>query len=75
MATTAEKLTEARDAYHLLMIGRREVDMWVGRERVTFTAADMDKLRLYIADLEAQVAKEAGQRPAPRRRAVIFGGG
>lgn len=73
MATTAERLTEARDALHLLMLGQQTVEMRVGDKTMRFTATSMETLRRYIRDLEDQLATEAGNRPAPRFRSIVFG--
>jgi hypothetical protein len=75
MATTAERLAEARDAYHKLLLGDKRVDLTVGDHRFTYTAANVAELRRYIGELEAALAIENGQRPQPRRRRIVFGGG
>ena len=63
MATLAEKLTEARDAYHRLMIGEAAVDYTdQSGERVTYTRVSAPRLAAYIRDLEQQIAGQA--RPA-----------
>lgn len=52
-----DRLIAAQIAYHNLMTGksvREAVDQ--NGERITYTAANADKLKAYIADLEAQIA-------------------
>lgn len=75
MATTAEKLAEARDVYHQLALGARRVEMQVGDQRTVYSQASIDQLRRYIRELEDQAAIEAGRRAQPRRRGVVFTGG
>lgn len=61
MATNAEKLVVAEDAYHRLQIGesaRVVVDQ--NGERVEYTAANRPALRQYIAELKQLIADEAG---------------
>lgn len=56
MATIAEKLAEAQDAYHALITGR-SVRVWVDQngERVEYTPANKTTLKAYIDDLQRQV--------------------
>lgn len=75
MATAAERLQEAQDARHLLLIGESEVELQFNGRRVRMREADLGRLERYIAELKQEVAVENGARPAPRRRSVIFGGG
>ena len=68
--TTLETcLSQAEAALHLLATGsqRQTVDIGTGG-RVAYTAANVVDLRLYIADLKAQIAKLKGLS----RRAPIY---
>lgn len=61
MATTQQKLDEARAAYHRLQLGlvaRVVVD--TDGSRVEFTAANRAELAAYIRKLEMEVAGETG---------------
>ncbi len=56
MATTAEQLADAREAYHDLITGKAaRVVQDMNGEKVEFVAANSQKLYLYIQSLEAQV--------------------
>jgi hypothetical protein len=67
MPTTSELLTEARKAYHELMIGNQAVEVRDSNgESVRFTRANAERLRGYIKELEVQLAQENGT--AERRR-------
>lgn len=61
-ATLSRWLAEARDAYHLLQIGRRSVLIRHGLKTVEYQRADAERLRAYIAQLESQLA--GGGRPS-----------
>lgn len=68
MATCAEKLTEARDAIHGLVLGKAVVAITFEGERTEFQKADLPKLRAYIRDLEAECGEDtAASRRAPAR--------
>lgn len=61
--TTAEKLADARLAYHKLMTGALVVELQDSNgERVRYTAADRDALKKYIDALQAEVD---GSSPGP----------
>lgn len=63
MPTAAERLQEARNAYHLLMTGQSAVEIRDSNgESVRFTAANASRLLAYIDELSAEVAGEALQR-------------
>lgn len=65
MATTAQKLEEARLARHKLVTGQlARVFMDQNGERVEFVATNIAQLDRYIASLEAEVA---GLRPYSRK--------
>jgi hypothetical protein len=61
--TAAEKLTEAREALHSLLTGKRSVMMQYEGTRVQFTQANVDELRQYIAQLEGEVDPTKRRRP------------
>jgi hypothetical protein len=57
LATTAEKLAQAKDAKHKLATQQlARVFMDQNGERVEFTATNMAQLDSYIAGLEAEIA-------------------
>lgn len=58
--TLEAMLAEAKTALHQLMIGRRSVKVIAdGGYTVEYSAANIDRLKAYIADLEAQIAGQA----------------
>jgi hypothetical protein len=62
MATLAEKLAAAEDAYHALMIGQSAVIVVDSNgERVEYNRANASKLAAYIEELKRQIA--AGSTP------------
>lgn len=69
--TLQQRLSAAQTAYHDLLLGAavREVLDQNG-ERITYTAANRDALRAYIADLEAQIA--AANSSGTRSRAPLI---
>lgn len=71
MSDVAIRLAEARAALHQLMLGKQVVKIettgTVGQS-LTYTAADIDRLRSYIK----QLSIEAGE--SPRRGSVQFYG-
>lgn len=68
--TVQEKLDEARDALHRLIVGKQAVTITYDGETVTYTAADEARLRRYILELEAQAGLRSLGRA--RSRAVHF---
>jgi hypothetical protein len=57
LATTQQKLDQAKDAKHKLATGSlARVFMDQNGERVEFTATNMAQLDSYIASLEAEIA-------------------
>lgn len=64
---------DAQSAMHALMTGRREVSMSVGTpgtsRSATYTAANLDDLRSYLAQLAAELARRGGA-VVSRRRAI-----
>lgn len=73
LETLATWLTEAQTAYHALNTGTQTVSIGQGDTRVAFTAAEVDKLKQYIADLQAAIALLSGIT-RPRRGVYITGG-
>jgi phage shock protein A len=61
--TAAEKLVEAKDALHNLLTGKRAVMLQYGDTRTQFTAGNIDELRRYIAQLEAEIDSTKARRP------------
>lgn len=64
MSTPQEKLAQAEEALHQLMLGKATVTLSYGERRVDYTQADRAALQTYIAQLQRQVAG----RPARRGR-------
>lgn len=73
LVTLSTWLTEAQVAYHALNTGTQVVSLAQGEERLTFTAADPDKLKQYILDLQAAIAALSGG--GTRRKGVYLVGG
>lgn len=72
-ATLLRWQAEALDAFHALQTGRREASMSVGAggvsRAVSYTAADLDKLRAWLTELAAELGRRTGV-PVVRRRAI-----
>lgn len=61
VATTAQLLQEAQDAYHRLVLGKATtVVVGPAGERVEYARANAAQLAAYIKSLQATVAAEAG---------------
>jgi len=61
MATLAERLVEAENAYHDLQIGKSaRVYVDSNGERVEYTVANRAELQKYIQSLNSLIAAEAG---------------
>lgn len=60
--TNEEMLAEARSAYHQLATGQKQVSIRYGDRGVTYTAANMDSLKQYIAELEDLVGETPKQK-------------
>lgn len=57
MATAAQRLAEAEDALHNLLVGRGVQTLQdQSGEAVTYTAANVARLRAYIAELKAELS-------------------
>lgn len=73
LATLSTWLAEAQTAYNALNTGTQVVSIGAGDERVTFTAAEVSKLKQYILDLQAAIA--ALSAGTTRRKGVYLVGG
>lgn len=69
MATTAQLLSEAKDAYHRLQIGEAAVEIRDATgESIRYSQANSSRLKAYIAELEADLAGTSSTvRRAPLR--------
>lgn len=65
-----ERLTEAEEAFHHLMIGDKEASVTIGGfGGTTFTQVNRQDLERYIATLKSQIAIKAR---TPRRRPIFI---
>lgn len=64
------RLSEAQDAYHSLNTGAQVVSLTTGEKRLTFTPAEVDKLRRYISELQTAIAVASGASD-PRARPSV----
>ena len=62
--TLQERLTEAENALHELLLGKRAVKISRGGKSLEYTPADITALRRYITELKAQIN---GSRHGPMR--------
>lgn len=57
LPSVQDRLNEARNALHLLLIGQQEAEVRDSNgESVRFTTANVSRLRAYIAELEDELA-------------------
>ena len=56
MLTIRQKLDEALEARHQLLVGRARVSVGFGDRRIEFTAATLKQLDAYIAELRRKLA-------------------
>lgn len=70
LATLQARLVEADTALHKLMTGTQAVSVQNGDKQVQYRsfASGIRDLRIYIAELKAQIAAAGG--PGVRRRAI-----
>ena len=62
------RLAEAEEAYHHLMIGAREVSVNIGNfGSVTYNQANRTNLETYIANLKSQIAAAEGKTSVRRK--------
>lgn len=64
------RLAEAQDAFHALNTGQQTVSVATGDKKITFTAAEVDRLRAYVRDLQTAIAVASGA-PDPRSRPAV----
>lgn len=65
-AVLQTRLTEAQEALHRLTTGQMEASVQYDGFQSTYTQANINELRAYIADLERQL----GLTPSGRRRGL-----
>jgi hypothetical protein len=65
--TPQQRLDDARDKLHLLQTGRLSVEVEVDGRKVRYARTDVDELRGYIGELEAEAANRK-----PRFGAIGF---
>lgn len=70
LATLKTRLAAAKDAEHKLSCGAHAVGVDYDGQKVSFQAAGMNQLRLYIARLNADIDKLEGRSIGGRRRMV-----
>lgn len=70
LSTLQTRLAEAQDAFHALNTGTQTVSLSTGDKRLVFTAADVDKLRAYIRELQTAISVASGSAD-PRLRPSI----
>lgn len=69
--STQQKLDQAIEARHALMIGRRAVMLSADGAQTQYTPAELPALERYIAELRRQLSiEQTGQ--APRRRRIAY---
>lgn len=77
IATLQLRLAEAELAYHKLQTGTKHVAVQQDDMQVTFNLANVDRLRLYIAELKSQLAElgvsDAGNSAVTRRVPLYLG--
>lgn len=73
LATLGIWLSQAQTAYNDLNTGQQVVSIGTGDTRITFTAAEVSKLKQYILDLQAAIAAATGN--STRRKGVYITGG
>lgn len=56
-ATLAARLSEAEEALHTLLLGRKPVQVKSGEDTVTYTAGDTASLRAYIRELKLKLGQ------------------
>lgn len=61
LATLEQRLDEAEEAHHKLMMGDRAVDIsWADGQSVSFQKAEIRKLENYIQELKNDIARAKG---------------
>lgn len=64
LSTLQARLTEAQDAFHALNTGAQVVSLAQGDQRLSFSPADIDRLRIYIRDLQNAISIVSGSSAA-----------
>lgn len=59
-ATLSSWLSEAQTALHDLSVGKKTVSIGIGDKRITFSPAEVPKLKSYIGQLQVQIAINQG---------------
>lgn len=68
IATLRQRLAEAEEAYHKLMIGEKEVSVSVGNfGSTTYNQASLSALEAYISSLKEQISTAEGTSFGKRR--------
>lgn len=68
--TLRQRLEEAEDALHRLMMGELEVTVSVtGYGATNYNSVNQQKLELYISKLKVEIAKKTGR---PKRGPIFF---
>jgi gpW len=61
--TDTQRLAEAREALHAVMTGQTMTVVGYDGRNVRYTSANVDQLRVYIAELEAKVDPRMRRSP------------
>ena len=71
LATLQARKLEAELALHKLATGGQRQTIEYDGRRTTYAAADLDKLRAYVADLQRQIDAATGAAPLGRRPMAV----
>lgn len=63
-------LAQSQEAYHDLITGTKAVTIERNGRKVTYTATNIQQLRLYIQDLQASLSTSNGRQRTPAR--IVF---
>ena len=75
MADCITKLTQARDALHALLTGEQVVSFSIAGTTTSYSAGNIDALRRYVRELEAECGEtDSSGKVIGRRGAVYFRG-
>lgn len=69
-----QRLTEAENAMHKLLVGQSATAIGYDGESVSYKPAQIPQLRVYIGQLRAALGQGVG-RSRPRGRVATFGAG
>lgn len=70
--TLKQRLSEAEEAEHQLMIGKTVASVGYNGQQVAFTRASLDKLRTYIKGLKTKIAHMENKRGSRQVLLVEF---